>query len=145
MSTLTYYDPFRGVRSLQGEINRLFDRDIDDSNGQLTQWPMRVDIREDENSIVVKADVPGMEQKDINVNVDNGMLTISEERTFSDEEHKDKYHRVERAYGRFSRSFQMPNTTNPENISATYKNGVLEVTLPKREEAKPRSIQVQIN
>ena len=145
MSTLTYYDPFRSVRSLQGEINRLFDRDMDDSNGQLTQWPMRVDIREDENSIVVKADVPGMEQKDINVKVDNGMLTISGERTFSDEEHKDKYHRVERAYGRFSRSFQMPNTTDPENISATYKNGVLEVTLPKREEAKPRSIQVQIN
>ena len=145
MSTLTYYDPFRNFRSLQGEINRLFDRDMDDSNGQLTQWPMRVDIREDENSIVVKADVPGMEQKDINVNVDNGMLTISGERTFSDEEHKDKYHRVERAYGRFSRSFQMPNTTDPENISATYKNGVLEVTLPKREEAKPRSIQVQIN
>ena len=145
MSTLTYYDPFRGVRSLQGEINRLFDRDMDDSNGQLTQWPMRVDIREDENSIVVKADVPGMEQKDINVNVDNGMLTISGERSFTDEEHKDKYHRVERAYGRFSRSFQMPNTTDPENISATYKNGVLEVTLPKREEAKPRSIQVQIN
>ena len=145
MSTLTYYDPFRNFRSLQGEINRLFDRDLDDSNGQLTQWPMRVDIREDENSIVVKADVPGMEQKDIHVNVDNGMLTISGERKFSDEEHKDQYHRVERAYGRFSRSFQMPNTTNPENISATYKNGVLEVTLPKREEAKPRSIQVQVN
>ena len=145
MSTLSYYDPFRNVRSLQGEINRLFDRDMDDSTGQLTQWPMRVDIREDENQIVVKADVPGMEQKDISVNVDNGMLTISGERKFSDEEHKEQYHRVERAYGRFSRSFQMPNTTDPENISASYKNGVLEVTLPKREEAKPRSIQVQIN
>jgi HSP20 family protein len=145
MSTLAYYDPFRNVRSLQGEINRLFDRDMDDSTGQLTQWPMRVDIREDENQIVVKADVPGMEQKDISVNVDNGMLTISGERKFSDDEHKEQYHRVERAYGRFSRSFQMPNTTDPENISASYKNGVLEVTLPKREEAKPRSIQVQIN
>ena len=145
MSTLAYYDPFRSVRSLQGEINRLFDRDMDDSTGQLTQWPMRVDIREDENQIVVKADVPGMEQKDISVNVDNGMLTISGERKFSDEEHKEQYHRVERAYGRFSRSFQLSNTTDPENISASYKNGVLEVTLPKREEAKPRSIQVQIN
>ncbi|MBF0195490.1 MAG: Hsp20/alpha crystallin family protein [Magnetococcales bacterium] len=145
MSTLSYYDPFRNVRSLQGEINRLFDRDIDDSTGQLTQLPLRVDIREDENQIVVKADVPGMEQKDISVNVDNGMLTISGERKFSDEENKKHYHRVERAYGRFSRSFQLSNTTDPENISATYKNGVLEVTLPKREEAKPRSIQVQIN
>ena len=145
MSTLVSYDPFRNFRSLQGEINRLFDRDMDDTNGQYAQWPMRVDIREDENQIVVKADVPGMEQKDISVNVDNGMLTISGERTFNDEEHKDKYHRVERAYGRFSRSFQIPNITDPENISAAYKNGVLEVTLPKREEAKPRSIQVQIN
>ena len=145
MSTLVSYDPFRNFRSLQGEINRLFDRDFDDSSGQLTQWPMRVDIREDENQIVIKADVPGMAQKDIDVNVDNGMLTISGERKFSDEERRDQYHRVERAYGRFSRSFQMPNTTDPENISAAYKNGVLEVTLPKREEAKPRSIKVNVN
>ena len=145
MSTYVTYDPFRSVRSLQGEINRLFDRDVDDSSGQLTQWPMRVDIREDENQIVVKADLPGMEQKDVQVNIDNGMLTIFGDRKFDDEEHKDNYHRVERAYGRFSRSFQLPNTTDMVKIGAIYKNGVLEVTLPKLEEAKPRSIQVDIN
>ncbi len=145
MSTLVSYDPFRQFRSLQSEINRLFDRDIDDSTGQMTAWPMRVDIREDENQIVIKADVPGMEQKDINVNVDNGQLTISGERKFDDEERKESYHRVERAYGRFSRSFQLPNTTDTGKISAVYKNGVLEVTLPKLEEAKPRSIQVRVN
>ncbi|MBF0444756.1 MAG: Hsp20/alpha crystallin family protein [Magnetococcales bacterium] len=144
MSTYVTYDPFRNVRSLQGEINRLFDKDMDDSSGQLTQWPMRVDIREDENQIVVKADLPGMEQKDIQVNVDNGMLTISGERKFDDEENKENYHRVERAYGRFSRSFQLPNTTDMGKIGAAYKNGVLEVTLPKLEEAKPRSIQVDV-
>lgn len=145
MSTLVSYDPFRNFRSLQGEINRLFDRDMEDSIGQMTAWPMRVDIREDENRIVIKADVPGMEQKDIQVNVDNGRLTISCERKFEDEEHKENYHRVERAYGQFSRSFQLPNTTDAGNIGASYKNGVLEVTLPKREEAKPRAIQVKVH
>ena len=145
MSIVTTYDPFRNFRSLQGEINRLFDRDMEATNGQLTAWPMRVDIREDENQIVIKADVPGMEQKDISVNVDNGQLTISGERKFDDEENRKSYHRVERAYGKFSRSFSLPNTTDMGKISASYNNGVLEVTLPKLEEAKPRSIQVQIN
>lgn len=145
MSTISSYDPFRNVRSLQGEINRLFDRNMDDTTGQMTLWPMRVDIREDENQVVIKSDVPGMEQKDIKVNIDNNMLTISGERKFDDEENKEKYHRVERAYGRFSRTFQLPNTTNTGKIHASYKNGVLEVTLPKLEEAKPRSIQVQVN
>ncbi|MBF0456079.1 MAG: Hsp20/alpha crystallin family protein [Magnetococcales bacterium] len=144
MSTFVTYDPFQNVRSLQGEINRIFERDAHDSTGQLTQWPMRVDIREDENHIVVKADLPGMEQKDIHVNVDNGMLTISGERKFDDEARKESYHRVERAYGRFSRTFQLPNTTDMGKIEATYKNGVLQVTLPKLEEAKPRSIQVNV-
>ena len=145
MSTISSYDPFRNFRSLQGEINRLFDRDMDDTTGQMTLWPMRVDIREDENQVVIKSDVPGMEQKDIKVNIDNNMLTISGERKFDDEENKEKYHRVERAYGRFSRTFQLPNTTDAGKIQASYKNGVLEVTLPKLEEAKPRSIQVQVN
>ncbi|MEO5332698.1 MAG: Hsp20/alpha crystallin family protein [Magnetococcus sp. YQC-5] len=145
MSTLVNYDPFRGIRTLQNEINRLFERDMDESSGQMTQWPMRVDILEDASHILIKADLPGIEQKDIHVNVDNGRLTISGERKFDDEAHKDNYHRVERVYGRFSRTFQLPNTTDASNIKAAYKNGVLEVTLPKREEAKPRAIQVQVN
>ncbi|MBF0148035.1 MAG: Hsp20/alpha crystallin family protein [Magnetococcales bacterium] len=145
MSTLVSYDPFRQFRSLQSEINRLFDRDMDDSTGQMTAWPLRVDILEDENRIVIKADVPGMEQKDINIHVDNGRLNISGERRFDDETKKENAYRVERAYGRFSRSFQLPNTTDADKISASYRNGVLEVTLPKLEEAKPRSIQVQLN
>ncbi|MEO5332981.1 MAG: Hsp20/alpha crystallin family protein [Magnetococcus sp. YQC-5] len=144
MTTLVNYDPFRSFRTLQGEINRLFERDIDDSSGMLTQWPLRVDILEDEHHIVIKADVPGMEQKDISVNVDNGRLTLAGERKFDDEQNKENYHRVERAYGRFSRTFQLPNTTDIHAIQATYKNGVLVVTLPKREEAKPRSIQIKV-
>ncbi|MBF0435539.1 MAG: Hsp20/alpha crystallin family protein [Magnetococcales bacterium] len=145
MATLVNYDPFRNFRVLQNEINRLFDRDMDDTNGQMTQWPLRVDIREDENQIILKADVPGMEQKDIRVNVDNGLLTISGERRFDDEAHKDNYQRVERPFGRFSRTFQLTNTTDIAKIQASYKNGVLEVTLPKLEEAKPRAIQVQVH
>lgn len=144
MAALINYDPFRSFRSLQGEINRLFERDLDDASGMMTQWPLRVDIREDEHHILIKADVPGMEQKDIAVNVDNGRLTIAGERKFEDEKHQENYHRVERAYGRFSRSFQLPNTTDFNGIQASYKNGVLEVLLPKREEAKPRAIQVKV-
>ncbi|MBF0272742.1 MAG: Hsp20/alpha crystallin family protein [Magnetococcales bacterium] len=145
MAALIHYDPFRPFRSLQSDINRLFERDLDESSGMMTQWPLRVDIREDEQHILIKADVPGMEQKDISVNVDNGRLTISGERKFEDEKHQDNYHRVERAYGRFSRSFQLPNTTDVNGIQAAYKNGVLEVMLPKREEAKPRAIQVKVS
>lgn len=145
MSTLIHYDPFRNFRVLQNEINRLFDRDLDEAAGQMTQWPLRVDIREDEHQIILKADVPGMEQKDIKVNVDNGRLTISGERAFDDEQHKDHYQRVERPFGRFSRTFQLTNTTDVSKIAASYKNGVLEIVLPKLEEAKPRAIQVQVH
>lgn len=145
MSALVNYDPFRGIRTLQSEINRLFDRDLDESTGQMAQWPIRVDISEEKENIVIKADVPGMEQKDISVNVENGLLTISGERKFEDEKRRDNYHRVERVYGRFSRSFQLSNAADAKNISASYKNGVLEVTVPKLEAAKPRAIQVTVS
>ena len=145
MSMLVQYDPFRNFRTLQQEINRIFDRDLDESTGQMGPWGIRVDIREDKNQIVVQADIPGMEQKDIQVNVENGLLTIAGERKFTDEAKKESYHRVERVYGRFSRSFQLPSTTDPTSIQAAYKNGVLEVVIPKREEAKPRAIEVKVH
>lgn len=144
MSAIVSYGPFRQFRSLQSEINRLFDRDLETSNDQIAAWPIRVDIREDENQVVIKADIPGVAQEDINVNIDNGQLTISGERKFNDEANKENYHRVERVYGRFSRSFQLSNTIDAGKIGASYKNGVLEVCLPKLEEAKPRAIQVQV-
>lgn len=145
MATLVHCNPLQNFRSFHNEINRFFDQDVGVKTGQMTQWPLRVNIREDDNQIVIMADVPGMEQKDINVNVDNGYLTLSGKRTFEDEEYKESYHRVERAYGHFSRSFQLPNTIDINNIQASYKNGVLEIKLPKREEAKPRSIQVSVH
>ncbi|MBF0177897.1 MAG: Hsp20/alpha crystallin family protein [Magnetococcales bacterium] len=144
MSTLVSYDPFHNFRALQNEINRIFDRSGEEATGQWSRWPMRVDIREDEDKIIIKADLPGVEQKDIQVHVDNGHLTISGERKFEDEANLERYHRVERAFGSFSRSFQLPNTTDFNHVGASFKNGVLEVTLPKREDAKPRAIQVQV-
>lgn len=145
MAMLVNYDPLRNVRLLQHEINRLFDRDMDESSGMMTQWPLRVDIREEAEQILLWADIPGVEQKDIKIHVENNQLTISGERKFSDEKKRDAYHRIERAYGSFSRTFQLGGNTNPDNIQASYKNGVLEIRLPKREEAKPRTIEVKID
>ncbi len=144
MSALVHSDPFRQFRAMQNEINRLFDRDLGDAQGMMTEWPLRVDIREDKDAIVIRADLPGMKQEEISVHLDQGQLTISGERRFEDEEKKDDYHRVERAYGRFSRTFQLPSTTDVEHVDASYKDGVLEVKLPKKEEAKPRSIEVKV-
>ncbi len=144
MAMLVNYDPFRSVRSLQNEINRLFERDLDDSAGMMTQWPLRVDIREEAEQIILQADIPGVSQKDIKINIENNQLTISGERTFGDEKKRDSYHRIERPYGFFSRTFQLGVNTHPEKVQASYKDGVLEVRLPKREEAKPRTIEVQV-
>lgn len=139
------YDPFRNVRTLQNEINRLFDADRDDGVGSMAPWALKVDIKEDQDHIMLKADIPGMKQEDISVNVENNTLTISGERKFEQEEKRDDYHRVERSYGRFSRSFQLPNTTDLSKIDADYKAGVLTVTLPKLPEAKPRAIEVKVH
>ncbi|MEO5339548.1 MAG: Hsp20/alpha crystallin family protein [Magnetococcus sp. MYC-9] len=146
MTMLVNYDPFRGVRLLQNEINRIFDRNLDEEpNGMMSQWPLRVDIREDAEQIVLLADIPGVEQKDIRIHVENNQLTLSGERRFAGEVQRDSYHRIERSYGHFSRTFQLGGNTDLEKIQASYKNGVLEVCLPKREEAKPRAIEVQVH
>ncbi|MBF0629029.1 MAG: Hsp20/alpha crystallin family protein [Magnetococcales bacterium] len=138
-------DPMHNFRMLQGEINRLFERDTDPSYGVMSQWPLRVDICEDGDSIILQADVPGVEQKDIKVHVENNQLTISGERQFEDEKKRDSYHRVERSYGAFSRTFELGGTADAEKIKASCKNGVLTVSMPKREGAKPKSIEVQVH
>ncbi|MBF0124034.1 MAG: Hsp20/alpha crystallin family protein [Magnetococcales bacterium] len=142
--SLVAYDPFRTINTLHREINRLFDRDLLE-DGMMSQWPLRVDIKEDTDRITICADIPGMEQKDIQVNVENGRLTIAGERRFNDEAKRDSYHRIERAYGQFSRTFQLPNTAHLEQIQANYRNGVLEVVMPKREEMRPRAIKVAVD
>jgi HSP20 family protein len=146
MRTLSRFEPFRGVSILQDQINRVFnevfERPGDESN--LTSWAPSVDIFETEPDLVVKADLPEVDPKDLDIRVENNILTIRGERKFEKKVSEDKYLRVERAYGSFSRSFSLANTVNAEAIKADYQNGVLTLTIPKREEAKPKQIKVNV-
>ena len=128
-----------GMRLFQDSVNRLFA----EPNGH-RPWVPPVDIQETENELVVKADVPDMEMKDIDVRMENGTLTLRGERKFEAQKTEGGWHRVERSYGTFERAFALPDTVNPEGVKADYKNGVLTVTLPKKEVAKPRQIKVNV-
>jgi HSP20 family protein len=148
MNTVVRYEPFRGLSTLHDQVNRLFNESMlrghaDES--AITTWAPAVDIYETPNELVVKADLPEVEEKDIDVRVENNLLTIRGARNFEKSITEDNYLRVERAYGSFSRSFSLPNTINAEAIKAEYKNGVLTVNLPKREESKPRQVKVSVN
>src|SRR6202049_2697861 len=127
-----------GLRLFQDSVNRLFVA----PNGR--PWVPPVDIQETDHELVVKADVPDMEMKDIDVRMENGTLTIRGERKFEAKKNEGGWHRVERSYGTFERAFTLPETVNPEGVKADYKNGVLTVTLPKKEVAKPRQIKVNV-
>ncbi len=146
MRTLSRFEPFRGASTLQDQINRVltdvFERAGDESN--LTSWAPSVDIFETEDELVVKADLPDVDPKDLDIRVENNILTIRGERKFESKVSEDKYLRVERAYGSFSRSFSLANTMNSEAIKADYQNGALTLTIPKREEAKPKQIKVNV-
>jgi len=131
---------------LQDQINRLLgdalDRTGQESN--LTAWAPAVDIYETEHELVVKADLPDVDPKDLDIRVENNILSIRGERKFEKKVNEDNYLRVERAYGSFSRSFALANTVNPDGIQADYQNGVLTLVIPKREEAKPKQIKVNV-
>jgi HSP20 family protein len=146
-ATLTHFQPFRGASTLQDQINRLFnetffDRSSDEAN--LTPWAPAVDIYETEQNLVVKADLPDIKPEELDIRVENNILTIRGERKFAKSVNESNYLRVERAYGSFSRSFSLANTVNMEAIQAEYKNGVLTLSIPKREEAKPKQIKVRV-
>jgi len=147
MNSITRFDPFRNLSSLQEQVNRLFDSSFKGGadNSALTTWAPAVDIYETENELVIKADLPDMEEKDIDVCVENNMLTIRGERKFEESVKEDNYLRVERAYGSFSRSFSLPNTVDTGAIQANYKNGVLKVQLPKRAESKPKQVKINVS
>jgi HSP20 family protein len=146
VSSITRWDTYSGLSGLQEQVNRLFEgsfpRRADYS--ALTTWAPAVDIYETENELVVKADLPEVNEKDIDVRVENNTLTVRGERKFEEKTEKENYLRVERTYGSFSRSFSLPNTVNNEAIRADYKNGVLTVTLPKRAESKPKQVKVNV-
>jgi HSP20 family protein len=146
MRTLTRWEPFRGVPSLQDQVNRLFN-DVFERRGEessLTAWAPSVDIYETEHELIVKADLPDVDPKDLDIRVENNVLTIRGERKFEKKVDEENYLRVERAYGSFARSFTLANTVNSEAIKADYQNGVLTLSIPKKEEAKPKQIKVNV-
>src|SRR5271170_258260 len=130
-----------GLRLFQDSISRLLSED----GIQARPWSPAVDIVETENDLVLKADVPGVELKDIDIQLENGTLTVKGERKFEKEEKNKGFHRMERSYGSFVRIFTVPDTVDAEHVKADYQAGVLTITLPKKEVAKPRAIKVQIN
>lgn len=144
--TFNRLEPFRGAATLQEQVNRLLgnvlERSAEESN--LTSWAPAADIYETEHELVVKADLPEIDPKDLDIRVENNILTIRGERKFEKKVNEENYLRVERAYGAFSRSFSLANTVNAEAIKADYQNGVLTLTIPKREEAKPKQIKVNV-
>src|SRR5580658_1639072 len=147
MKTITRWEQPRGWTALQDQVNRLFeDNGLRDrsAHAELATWAPPVDIYETENELVVKADLPDLQEKDIDVRITNNTLTIRGERKFEKEVNEDNYLRVERSYGSFSRSFSLPNTINTEAIRAEYKNGVLTVQMPKRAESKPKQVKVNV-
>lgn len=140
------YDPFRDLRTLQEEVNRLFSTNLtrafgDEGIGR-GAWAPSVDIYENKDQIVLEAELPGMKQDDFDLSIENNVITLRGERRFEKTDETDNYHRVERSYGSFTRSFTLPQTVSAEGATAEYNNGVLRVTLPKREETKARRIQV---
>jgi HSP20 family protein len=146
MRTLSRLEPFRGSTSLQEQVNRLFN-DVFERNqheSSLSTWAPSVDIYETEHALVVRADLPDVNPQELDIRVESNVLTIRGERKFEKSVNEDSYLRVERAYGSFSRSFSLANTVNAEAIKADYQNGVLTLNIPKREEAKPKQIKVNV-
>lgn len=148
MTVLTRWDPFRELTALQDRMNRLFQDSFgpnrsDESLSTGTFAPA-VDVYEDEHNVTLKVEIPGIEEKDIDIRVENNTLTVRGERKLEKEEKEENYHRIERHFGSFFRSFSLPATVDTENVHATYDKGVLEIQLAKREEAKPKQIKVSV-
>lgn len=142
------YNPLRELQHLQEQMNRLIEfpwrRDFDREDLKEGLWQPAVDIYEDAESLVVKAEVPDVEQKDIEVKIENNTLIIKGERKHENEEKKENFHRIERFFGSFCRSFQLPTTVDHEKVTAVCDRGVLTVTLPKKEAVKPKQISVEV-
>ena len=145
---ITRWDPFRDVLALQNRMNSLFqeyNRTQNDHDALATSaFVPPVDIYEDEHKIVLNLEVPGLKQSDLDIQLENNVLSVKGERKFEKEEKEENFHRIERRYGSFFRSFTIPNTVNPESVKASYDAGVLRIELEKRAEARPKQIKVEI-
>lgn len=151
MANLIRREPFFELTSLQDRVNQLFNQAFGGFEGLGLEQPLTtaaflppVDISEDEHNITLQAEIPGVNEKDLNITLDNNVLTITGERRFKEEEKKENFHRIERRYGKFTRSFTLPTTVDAQNVNAIFENGVLNVTLPKREEFKPKQITIGV-
>src|SRR5437764_9706214 len=146
MTVLTRWDPFREFSTLQDRMNCLFQKSDGGREKALTTSPFAttVDVYEDEHNVTLKIEVPGIDEKDIDVRIENNTLTVHGERNFEKEEKEENYRRIERQYGSFTRSFTLPSTVDPNNVQANYEKGVLKIKLAKKAEAKPKQIKVNV-
>ena len=140
------WDPFRDMVSLREKMNRLFE-DVftgraDDKELASSTWAPAVDIFETENELVMSAEIPGIDEKDIEIKLEDNTLTLKGERKFEKETKEENYHRIERSYGSFYRAFTLPNSVDLDKIHAEHENGILKITLPKRQELKPRNVKI---
>lgn len=147
MMNLVKWDPFNDMRSLQNRLNRFFGQDFSprtwlDEELSMANWKPAVDIYDNDNSIVIKAELPGVESKDVEVELKDRVLTLKGERSEEKEVKEESYHRKERVFGKFQRSFTLPAEVDADKIKAEYKDGVLNIEIPKPEEIKPKKITV---
>jgi len=142
----TYMSPWTRLNDWENELDNFWGPLLGrrDSEGNVRTWSPALDVHETEDAYVVEAEVPGLDKKDIEITVLEDLLTIKGERKRDEEVKEDSYHRIERTYGSFQRSISLPNSVDSGKVAAHFKNGVLHITLPKREEAKPREIQVEV-
>jgi HSP20 family protein len=149
MSTVTKWNPFRDLEEMQNRLNpwfgRLSLRGPGDETATGSAWTPLVDITEDDKEYLIKAELPEVKKEDVKVTLEGGTLSISGERKFEKEEKDKRYHRIERSYGSFVRSFALPEGTTGSKVSADFKDGVLKVHLPKSEQTKPKSLEIKIN
>ncbi len=149
MAIVRYWDPWKDLATLQERMNQLFEDTSPAARGREGAkgggfWSPAVDIYENEEAVVVKAELPGIPKDQVSVEVKDGVLTLRGERKFEKEVQEENYHRVERSYGSFQRSFSLPSSVDAEKISASLTDGVLELRLPKREAARPKQIRVAV-
>ncbi len=147
MTVVTRWDPFREFSTLQDRMNRLFQQNYGDGRDEAlttSTFAPPVDVYEDEHTVTLKIEVPGIDEKDLDIRVENNTLTVHGERKLEKEEKEENYRRVERQYGSFTRSFTLPTTVDAEQVKADYDKGVLKISLPKKAEAKPKQIKVNV-
>ncbi|MBZ5521276.1 MAG: Hsp20/alpha crystallin family protein [Acidobacteriia bacterium] len=151
MANIIRRDPFFELTSLRDRMNQLFNQSFGGFEGFGLEQPLTetnflppVDISEDEHNIMLQAEIPGMKAEELNITLENNVLTITGDRKFKEEEKKENYHRIERRYGKFTRSFTLPASVDGEKVNAVFENGVLNITLPKKEEFKPKQITIGV-